>query len=192
MKQIPTQSGPFRLYCDDLRPANVLVSDPNFTVQAVIDWEFAYSALVELSRAAPWWLLFESPEAWESDLSQFLHRYRPRLKLFLAELKACEDDRIRSGALQESDRLSGPMAASMTNGMFWLCLATRKAFIFDDIYWIFLDEIFFGRLGTLDDRLSLLSDEERDGLDGFVRTKMQQKSECSLDEHLKFDEIIDL
>ncbi|KAF4511737.1 hypothetical protein G6O67_003509 [Ophiocordyceps sinensis] len=190
-KHIPTKKGPFRLYCDDFRPANVIVSS-DFTVKAVIDWEFTYIAPVEFSHAAPWWLLFESPEAWESDLSQFLHRYRPRLELFLTEMKACEDERIRSGILEESERLSEPMARSMTNGMFWLCLAARKSFMFDDIYWAFLDEKFFGPLGTLEDRLSLLSDEERNGLDGFVELKMQQKSECSLDEHLTLDEIMDL
>lgn len=107
-------------------------------------------------------------------------------------MKACEDERIRSGILEESERLSEPMARSLTNGMFWLCLAARKSFMFDDIYWAFLDEKFFGPLGTLEGRLSLLSDEERNGLDGFVELKMQQKSECSLDEHLTLDEIMDL
>ncbi|KAM4058841.1 phosphotransferase enzyme family protein [Hirsutella rhossiliensis] len=191
-RQIPAQSGPFRLYCDDLRPANVLVSEPDFTVEAVIDWEFAYSAPVEFSQAAPWWLLFESPEAWESDLSEFLERYQPRLELFLKEMRACEDSRIQAGAMHESDRLSGPMAASMTNGMFWLCLAARKSFMFDDIYWTFLDEKFFGRLDALEDRLSLLSDEEREGINGFVEEKMRQKSECTLDEHLTFDDLFAL
>jgi hypothetical protein len=56
--------GPFRLYCDDLRPKKVLVDAPSLTVTGVVDWEFTY--------AAPWWLLLESPEDWEPDLDQFL------------------------------------------------------------------------------------------------------------------------
>lgn len=32
------QQGPFHLYCDDLRPSNVLVSGPNLTTTGVIDW----------------------------------------------------------------------------------------------------------------------------------------------------------
>ncbi|KAM4067317.1 hypothetical protein HRG_001291 [Hirsutella rhossiliensis] len=122
----------------------------------------------------------------------FLDRYRPRLELFLREMKACEDERICAGTLEESERLSEPMAQSMANGMFWFCLAVRKSFMFDDIYWTFLDEKFYGPLGVLEDRLSLLSDEEKSGLDGFVKSKMQQSSECCLDEHLTLDEVMEL
>lgn len=192
-KEIRTEKGPFRLYCDDLRPSNVLVaSESDFTVKAVIDWEFTYSAPVEFSHAAPWWLLFEAPEAWESDLRQFLVRYKPRLDLFLQVLKECEDERISQGKWKESDRLSGRMAQSLDNGVFWLSLAARKSSMFDDIYWTFLDEMFFGPFTTLDDRITLLSQEERDELDDFVGMKMQHKAESRLEEHLTVDQIMDL
>lgn len=48
-------------------------------ISGVIDWEFTYVATAEFTYAAPWWLLFESPVEWESDLNAFLARYRPRL-----------------------------------------------------------------------------------------------------------------
>ncbi|EHA18698.1 hypothetical protein ASPNIDRAFT_125795, partial [Aspergillus niger ATCC 1015] len=63
------QSGPFQLYCDDLRPSNILVAGQNLTLTGVIDWEFTYVAPAEFTLTAPWWLLFECPEAWETDLN---------------------------------------------------------------------------------------------------------------------------
>lgn len=64
--------------------------------------------------------------------------------------------------------------------------------MFDDIYWTFLDEKYFGRLGSLDDRLSLLTQQERDEMPGFVQEKLQQAKEKTLDEHMTLDEAIDL
>lgn len=76
------------------------------------------------------------------------------------------------------------MAQSTENGIFWFCLAARKNFMFDDIYWEFLDRKYFGQ-GSLEDRLALLSQEELDGLENLVSVKMQQASENVLDTHLK-------
>jgi aminoglycoside phosphotransferase (APT) family kinase protein len=185
------QPGPFHLYCDDLRPSNVLVSRPNFTITGVIDWEFTYVAPVEFTYTAPWWLLLESPEAWESDLNAFLSRYTPRLQLFLKVLRSCEDEQIQKNTMKISQRLSDRMAQSMENGLFWFCLAARKSFMFDDIYWTFLDRRYFGQ-GSVEDRLSLLTREELDGLDRFIAAKMQQASENRLDEHLSYDQFVDL
>jgi Ser/Thr protein kinase RdoA (MazF antagonist) len=50
-------NGPFRLYCVDLRPDNVLIDPSKFVVAGVVDWEFTYAAPVEFTYAAPWWLL---------------------------------------------------------------------------------------------------------------------------------------
>jgi hypothetical protein len=82
------------------------------------------------------------------------------------------------------------MAQSIENGLFWFYLAARKSFIFDDIYWRFLDHKYFGQ-GSLKDRLALLSQEELDGLDNLVSVKMQQASENLLDTHLSY-EFVDL
>ena len=46
------RSGPFKLWCDDLRPANLLVNS-NYDLVAGIDWEFTNSAPVEFSHAPP-------------------------------------------------------------------------------------------------------------------------------------------
>ncbi|OJD16132.1 hypothetical protein ACJ73_08911 [Blastomyces percursus] len=162
-QRVPVQHGRYHLYCDDLRPSNVLVTD------------------------APWWLLFESPEAW--DLDNFMVRYRPRLELFLKELRVHEDEQILQGTLKESQRLSERMVLSIKDGLFWFCLAARNSFMFDDIYWAFLDEQYFGPSNSLGDRLSCLTQDERDQMEDFVRAKMQQIEERRLDEHQTFGQV---
>ena len=94
--------------------------------------------------------------------------------------------------MTESQRLSDRMARSIDDGLFWFCLAVRKSFMFDEIYWTFLDEKHFGPLGSLDYRLSLLSQQEQDELDGFVQKKLRQAEEKRLDENSTLDEIVDL
>lgn len=119
-------NGPFRLYCDDLRPDNVLV-DPKVGVTGVIDWEFAYAAPVEFTYAAPWWLLLERPEDWELDLNQFLMRFMPRFRTFLDVIKDCETRRIKCGSLSEPQRLSITMEKSFETGMFWSIHNNRRS-----------------------------------------------------------------
>ncbi|EEP82091.1 predicted protein [Uncinocarpus reesii 1704] len=191
-RDMQTEQGPFHLYCDDLRPSNILISEEDFMITGVIDWEFTYVAPVEFTYTAPWWLLFKSPEAWESDLNSFFARYKAHLQVFLGVLRDCEDRQIRKGSIMESQRLSGRMARSVENELFWFCLAARKSYMFDDIYWTFLDQKYFGSLDSLNDRISLLSQQEQDELNGFIQRKMQQAAEKSLDEHLTVDEIIAL
>lgn len=57
------ENGPFKLWCDDFRPANVLLNE-DMHIAGVVDWEFTYTAPVEFSYAPPWWLLVEKPEHW--------------------------------------------------------------------------------------------------------------------------------
>lgn len=77
----------------------------------------------------------------------------------------------------------------MENGLFWFCLAARKSFMFDDIYWTFLHEKYFSCVNSLDD---LLTSDEQDELAGFVQAKMHEDKEKALDKHLTFDEVFDL
>ncbi|OAX80133.1 hypothetical protein ACJ72_05540 [Emergomyces africanus] len=189
-QRVPVQHGRYHLYCDDLRPSNVLVTESDLRVTGVIDWEYTYVAPAEFTYSAPWWLLFESPEAW--DLDNFMNRYRPCLELFLTELRVHEDEQIRQGSLKESQRLSERMALSIKDGLFWFCLAARNSFMFDEIYWTFLDEQYFGPLSSLGDRLSCLTQDERDQMEDFVRAKMEQIGERRLNEHQTFDQVFEL
>jgi hypothetical protein len=44
--------GFFKLWCDDFRPANILL-DEGLRIIGVVDWEFTHAAPVEFSFAAP-------------------------------------------------------------------------------------------------------------------------------------------
>ncbi|KAH8656616.1 phosphotransferase [Tricladium varicosporioides] len=56
----PEKSGSFRLWCDDFRPGNILLSGEE--VAPAIDWEFAYAAPAQFALDPPWWLLLDTPE----------------------------------------------------------------------------------------------------------------------------------
>lgn len=185
-------NGPFKLFCDDLSPSNLLVDPQTYSVNGVVDWEWTYVAPAEFTYAAPWWLLLQRPESWDADLRHFVPRYNRVLPVFLDALQECEDAKIREGTLLESQRLSKAMAESMENGMFWTCLAARFGCLLDDIYWTFLDEKCFGPFTTIEDRISLLSEEERANLDGFVKEKLIQAQEKTLVSHLTAEEMKEL
>lgn len=175
-------AGPFRLFCEDFRPSNVIANTDPFRINAVIDLEFTYAAPVAFTNAAPWWLLLQNPEQWELDLKgAFLPRYKPRLSLFLEALREVEEEQIKSEKLVEAQRLSERMEESMDNGLFWFCLAIRSSQMFDDIYWTFLDEMFFGPLDKLEDRIQFLNEEEKSELSTLYEIKQKQASEGTLD-----------
>lgn len=184
--------GPFRLFCDDFRPDNILVDATKLDIVGAIDWEFTYAAPVEFTHAAPWWLLLERPEDWELDLNHFLMRYTPRLHIFLEALRECESQKIIEGLLSETQCLSDAMENSMENGLFWFCLAARHGAMFDEIYWAFIDPKYHGQYNTLEDRIILLNDEERMNLDVFVQRKLQQEREKTLDCHQSIEELMGL
>ncbi|OBT42289.1 hypothetical protein VE00_06370 [Pseudogymnoascus sp. WSF 3629] len=186
--------GPFILYCDDFRPSNILVDVERFCVNAVIDLEFAYVAPSEFSYVAPWWLMLQSPEDWDSetDLDGFLIRYKPRLHLFLDVLRSCEDEKVADGTLWDSQRLAAKMELSIETGLFWVCLAARYSSMFDDIYWNFLDQIYYGPFSSIKDRIQLLDEQERTELGEIFRVKMDQAREDTLDENYSTDALVDL
>lgn len=172
--------GPFKLFCDDLRPANVLAdSDNGYKIAGVIDWEFAYAAPAEFVYSPPCWLLLERPEYWERGLDDWERVFEPRLEVFLQELRDREEVDIQRGVLGEGNRLSGYLRESWDNGGFWVSYAARRSWAFDIIYWARIDRMFFGE-GSLEDRIALLSVEERDGMEAFVRRKLAEKEEGGL------------
>ncbi|MCJ1309526.1 hypothetical protein MMC25_003186 [Agyrium rufum] len=191
-KTFEYNNGPFRLFCDDFRPSNVLINIQRLSVAAVIDWEFACAAPAEFTYVAPWWLMLQSPEDWdiETDLRGFISRYEPKLSLFLEALRACEDEQIAQGTLSESQRLSVRMEQLMQNGMFWICLAARYSSMFDDICWTFLDERFFGCFTNIEDRMLLLDEDEKTEMSSLYQIKLDQAKDGTLDDNYTVDEMI--
>ena len=174
--------GPFKLWCDDLRPANVLV-DEDDNMAAVIDWEFTYAAPADFTFSPPWWLLLKEPDQWEEGLDDWSAQYEKRLPTFLRALEAREKAFVEEGRLDGSEAmLSSRMRESWETGGFWVTYAARKSWAFDGIYWSFLDERFFGRneSGDFMERLKLLTPGQVAAMEPFVERKMREKEEGTL------------
>ncbi|KXG47692.1 Aminoglycoside phosphotransferase [Penicillium griseofulvum] len=175
------ENGPFKLWCDDFRPGNVLLNKDS-KITGVVDWEFSYAAPVEFSYAPPWWLLIEKPEYWPTDdgLEDWCREYKCRLQTFLKAMINREDEAIRKGQLKENQRLSGPMRESWESGEFWIAYAARKNFAFDAIYWQKIDSRFFGPTRCSDtadawkERPEYLDDEERGDMERLVVQKLEE------------------
>ncbi|KAK2813937.1 hypothetical protein FQN50_000338 [Emmonsiellopsis sp. PD_5] len=171
-------SGPFRLFCDDFRPANVLV-DGHIKLSGAVDWEFTYSAPADFAHTPPFWLLMELPELWPRGLDDWTNTYEARLPVFLDVLREQEENALCRGILQERQSLAERMKQSWEAGDFWVNYAARRSWAFDLIYWRKIDRRFFGA-GGIEDRLKLLTLEERAGMDGFIEKKMKEKAEHTL------------
>ncbi|GKZ38554.1 hypothetical protein AbraIFM66950_010836 [Aspergillus brasiliensis] len=173
-------SGPFRLWCDDLRPSNVLLN-ADLQVVGVIDWEFSYAAPAEFSEASPWWLLLEQQEYWPDGIEDWTEVYEQRLQTFLKVLVEREESLISSGRLTEEQRLSGPMRESWQNGDFWVSYAARRNFAFDAIFWQKLDRRFFGPTQSPEKswerRVELLDEREKEEMEMLVQEKMEDMRE---------------
>ncbi len=63
----PAGSGAFRLWGDDLRTGNILLSDSG-KIAAMVDWEFAYAAPTQFILDPPWWLLLDRAETWPTGM----------------------------------------------------------------------------------------------------------------------------
>lgn len=174
-------NGPFPLYCDDFRPTNVIV-DPDLNIRSVIDWEYCYAAPAEFTYCSPWWLLLKHPDDWD-NLRLFFEEYVPRHKVFIQALRDEENEMIRRGDMSENQRLSNGMVQSLENGHFWFCLAATSSYGFDDIYWDFVDPLYYGEFTSIEDRIGLLSKQEQEMIEPFVQLKMKQAEEDELDEH---------
>ncbi|KAL3449099.1 hypothetical protein BJX65DRAFT_274061 [Aspergillus insuetus] len=136
-------SGPLTLFCDDVRPGNVLANE-NHEMTGVVDREYTYTAPTGFAHSPPFWLLLELPESWEAGLDEWTEKYEKVLPTFLKVIKGKEDLAIERGTLQECDRLSRHMIKSWESGDFWLNYAARKSWAFDIIYWAKIDRRFFG------------------------------------------------
>lgn len=178
MTNSSTDQGPFKIWCDDLRPSNVLVNE-ELQIVGVVDWEFTYAAPVEFSHAPHWWLLLEQPEYWPDGIEAWTEVYETHLQTFLKVLREEEDAAIDHGRLKDEQRLSRPMQQSWESGDYWVAYAARKCFAFDAVFWKKLDGRFFGP-GTNDEddrwkeRLHLLTEDERADVEKVVEKKMKE------------------
>ena len=139
----PSGSDSFRLWCDDLRAGNVLLSkDEPQKIVSIIDWEFTYAAPTQFALDPPRWLLLDQPERWSDGIDEWRKVHDRRIKLWLRAMEIVEE----SAGLNAN--LSKHMRESWETGRFWLNYAARKSWAFDSIYWKYLDEIFRQQRGN--------------------------------------------
>ncbi|CEN62883.1 hypothetical protein ASPCAL09512 [Aspergillus calidoustus] len=169
--------GPFKLFCDDFGPGNVLVND-ELEIVAVIDWEFCYAAPSQFAASIPWWLLLRRPDYIVDDIgpASFFDAFLPKANTFI---QALEERERTLGLNTEDNRLSAHMRQSLENRSAWFMLACRKIASVDLIYWDLLDEYCWGPRSSMADRAHAFTGmgEMHQGRENFVRLKIQQLRE---------------
>ncbi|KAF4975446.1 hypothetical protein FZEAL_7766 [Fusarium zealandicum] len=179
----------FRLFSEDLRPSNVLI-DKDLRVVGVIDWEFAYAAPAQFSFDPPWWLLLKCPEYWPGGYEDWMETYEPRFKTFISvledeEKKLRAQDEVEDGLKglsvsgNETLSLSQQMRTSWESKSWMIRYAARNSWAFDFLFWRYLDPRYFGENEDADHhaRLDLLSQQQIDAMEPFVKSKMEQDKE---------------
>ncbi|ORX98427.1 phosphotransferase enzyme family protein-like protein [Clohesyomyces aquaticus] len=151
-------TGPFKPYCDDLQPTNMLADPNTFRITAVLDWEFTNSMPAQFSYHPPWWLLLLGPDMWleHHSIEEFVTRYVPRMEQFLRALER--------GESEGNTLLSVKMRDSWATGRFWFDYGIRKSFDIDAVYWAALHK-------EGDDALD---DGMREEMEKLVDVKMEQ------------------
>lgn len=105
------ENGPFKLFCEDLRPTNVLLTE-NDMLAGVVDWEFTTSSPAGFAFSFPCWLLLEHPNKCPLGIDEWEKEYVPRLETFLRVLDRTERDAITRGTLRDDQILSSRMRRS--------------------------------------------------------------------------------
>jgi hypothetical protein len=108
-KHCVEDSGPFKLFCDDFRPQNILVDPKTLRIKAVLDLEFTNAMPRQFASDAPWWLLLVGPDSYllrDRALGEFVEAYEPRLEHFLQVMERVEGARDGgAGGAQPLSRL---------------------------------------------------------------------------------------
>jgi hypothetical protein len=64
--------------------------------------------------------------------------------------------------------------------------------MFDDIYWMFLNKLYFGSLGSIEDRIQLFGRTRAKGIGWNFSGEVKQARNGILDEHYSTDALVDL
>jgi hypothetical protein len=122
--------GKFKLICDDLGLANLIVrSKENLTVVGVVDLEWSYIGPAQLFGSAPWWLLQDRPvnSAWDcndDEPPKIASRYFKYLEIFKRVLE--EEEAKMLG--HEEKELSSLVKWSQDSGAMWLHMLLSVGF----------------------------------------------------------------
>ncbi|KAH8804513.1 phosphotransferase [Xylogone sp. PMI_703] len=185
LSPMPPNSDSFRIWGDDFRAGNVLLTESD-DIAALVDWEYTYVGPTQFALDPPWWLLLENAEMWSAGIDDWRRTHEFRLKTWLSAMRKAEADTAEPNPFPAA--LSTYMQESWETGRFFLNYGARKSWAFDAMYWRFLDERFYGDRGDIgkDDlwktRIHLLSEKERVAMEPFVERKMaESKTRCIVD-----------
>ena len=161
-------AGPFKVFCDDMQPSNMLIDPDTLRITAVLDFEFTNTMPAQFACDPPWWLLLLGPDMWleRYSMKEFLTRYVPKMEQFLRALERIEVKSALTGGQSEEPRLSTQMRDSWKTRHFWFNYAARKSMDVDAVYWSMLREDGAG--------VELLDEETRAEMEPFTRMKMMQ------------------
>jgi aminoglycoside phosphotransferase (APT) family kinase protein len=185
-------AGPFRVFCDDMQPSNMLVDPATLRITALLDFEFTNSMPAQFAYDPPWWLLLRGPDMWldHYSMDEFLARYVPRMEQFLRALERVEAKAaaaaaasVGDGHLLERQRLSARMRDSWQTGRFWFNYAARTSLDMDDIYWAALHDH-----EANGDGLSSLDAATRADMEEMVALKIEQRKAYDADYDIRFPE----
>ncbi|KPA35838.1 phosphotransferase enzyme family protein [Fusarium langsethiae] len=119
--------GPFKLICDDLQPTNMIINnEQDMKVIGVFDWEWSYTAPVQLVHSTPSWLLIESPNAW-SSVDERLVRFNQHLDLY-SRILAEEERKILGEEFDEGRKPSSILQACQEDGRQWFHMIILRGF----------------------------------------------------------------
>ncbi|KAL8939465.1 MAG: hypothetical protein Q9211_002734 [Gyalolechia sp. 1 TL-2023] len=170
-------AGPFKPFCDDLQPSNMLADPKTFQITAVVDFEFTNTMPAQFAYDPPWWLLLLGPDMWleRRTMEEFLTRYKPRMEQFLRALERVEAISEVKRKPTGGPRLSTRMRDSWSTGRFWFDYGIRKSFDVDAVYW--------AGLHTDNAGVNWLEDETLAEMESIEQMKMEQlkayKEECA-------------
>ncbi|KUJ07302.1 uncharacterized protein LY89DRAFT_677923 [Mollisia scopiformis] len=93
--------GPFKLICDDLGLANMIVkSKEDLTIIGMVDLEWSYIGPAQLFGSAPWWLLQDRLTNWDTSLDkespEIVARFFKYLEIFKRVLEEEEEEKCQA------------------------------------------------------------------------------------------------
>ncbi|CAG8920394.1 unnamed protein product [Penicillium salamii] len=120
----------FKLICDDLGLANVIVrGTEDLTIVGLVDLEWSYIGPTQLFGSAPWWLLQDRPvnSEWDcvdEELPKIGSRYFRYLEIYIRILE--EEESKMQG--HEERELSSLVKWSQASGAMWLHMLLSSGF----------------------------------------------------------------
>lgn len=170
---VSDNDGPFKLFCDDLRPGNIIIDPHTRRIVALTDLEWMYTAPLQFLYSPPPWLILEQPASW-TDYG--LARYEAKFAIFIRALQDEEEEWQKQGRLiaPEEQRMSVCMSRFMRDGTFWFGEMVRESFNLDgEVLWSRLEESVKSR-GLLELVETRVDEEE---IKAFVDRKMEELME---------------